>query len=292
MAEKRRQRQAKQRGKASSNAYADFPKAKLDVQNSAPSSVLDSPEKLSDPTEAAGKAQELLESQRASVDTLSTVKERVLALPTEDVASALENQGYYVVDEFVGDEHILKQMESEAQNMYDNGEFELDMANLGGGEYTVTVKGGQEQYVKCPRVVEWVVSLTKHVPELLDNHMSLDSSACMATLRTFDRKALQASLALLTGSEEVPEATKPFGKTVADTNEDKRRLSLQYYLVSDLWEDACGGGISFENLGSVEAKRDRLVVWKSDSSSLRKEIWKGTDDLSIGSSVELHLVQK
>lgn len=289
MSERRKQRQAKQRG--GPNPFADLPKSKLDVQQMPASAVLDTPEKISDPTQAANKAKELLEKQRASVEMLTMVKERVLALSADELWSSLSSQGYYVVDGFIGNESIIAQMESEAEKMYADGGLEVDMGNLGSGEYTVSIKGGQEQYVQCPRTVEWVVSTTKHIPELADK-MSLDSSACMATLRVFDRKAFQASVALLTGSEDLPDTTKPFGTTVTDSLEDKRRLSLQYYLVREAWGEDCGGGLTFEAGGDVKPTRDRLVIWKSDSSSLRKETWKGNEDLTLGSCIELHLVQK
>lgn len=302
MAEKRKQRQAKQRGATSINPFADLPKSKLDFQESAASAVLDNAPAqriMSDPVEAASKAKELLKTQRASVDMLTMVREKVESLPSEELTLALERDGYYVVDGFLGEETILAQMESEADKLYTDGALEVDMSNLGSGEYTVAVKGGTEQYASCPRMVEWVVSTTKHVPEIATpSSLSLDPRACMATLRTFDRKAFKASLALLTGSEEIPEETttskKPFRTIVTDAKEDKRRLTLQYYLVPGSWDETCGGGLSFESGGGVmvQAKRDRLVVWKSDTSAFRKEVWKGTDEMPVGSCLELHLVQK
>ena len=290
MAEKRKLRQAKQRGVLSPNPFADLPKPKFDFQETPASAVLDTSQKTSDPEEAAKKAQELLKTQRASVDMLTFVKERVLAIPAEELESALDRQGYYIMDGLLNDDNILTQMEKETHNMYETGALEVDMSNLGSGEYAAAVKGGQEQYVKCPRMVEWVVSTTKHIPERLAG-LSLNPSACMATLRAFDRKVFLASLSLLTGGEDVPDTTKPFSKTVTGAD-DNRRLSLQYYIVPDSWDEACGGGLSFEAGGRVEAKRDRLVVWKSDSTSLRKDMWKGSDLVPLASYVELHLVQK
>jgi hypothetical protein len=291
MAEKQKKRQAKQKGASSINPFANLPKSKLGVQQTPASAVLDTPIKMSDPQEAASKAKELLQKQRASVDMLTTVREKVESLPSEELTTALENDGYFIVDGFLGDDTILAQMETEAEKLYTDGALEADMSNLGSGEYTVAIKGGAEQYAACPRMVEWVVSTTKHIPEIISD-LSLDPSACMATLRTFDRKVFQASLALLTGSDEVPETTQPFTKIVTDVTEDKRRLTLQYYLVPDSWDETCGGGLAFENGGSVQAKRDRLVVCKSDVSSLRKEMWKGNDGMLLGSCLEHHLVQK
>jgi len=291
MAEKRKQRQAKQKGQQRPNPFENLPKSKLDFQQSAASKALDTPEKLTDPKEAADKAKELLQNQRDSVDMLTLVRTRIEALPSEDITNGLEQDGYFVFDGLMGNEDILSQLESEATRLYEDGALEVDMGNLGSGEYTVAVKGGQEQYVQCPRTVEWVVSSTKHIPETLPD-LSLDPSACMANLRTFDRKAFQASLELLTGSDDVPETTKPFSTVVADPYEDKRRLSLRYYLVPDSWSEDCGGGLRFEKSGPVAAKRDRLVIWKSDSSSMRNEMWKGNDDIQLASCLELHLVGK
>ena len=71
------------------------------------------------------------------------------------------------------------------------------------------------------------------------------------------------------------EEEAPFARVVessADT-EDQRRLSLRYYLVPTEWR--FGGGIEFEGKNAddagvvVEAKRDRLVLWKSAETALR-----------------------
>jgi len=291
MKEKRKQRQAKQIGLQFQNPYANLPKSQLDFQETAASKALDTPEKLSNPTEAAEKARELLKVQRASVDMLSKVKARIEALPSEEIMSALNSRGYYIVDSLLADGDVLAQLETEALRLYEGGELEIDMSNLGSGEYTTAIKGGSEQYVKCPRLVEWTVSTTKHLPERM-TELSLDSSACMATLRTFDRKAFQASLNLLTGSETVTETKNPFATVVSDPVGDKRRISLQYFLVPESWDPSCGGSISFESGEEVSAQRDRLVLWKSDSVPIWKEMWKGNDAIPFASSIELHLLGK
>ncbi len=284
-------RQSKQRGASRENLFTDSRKAKLEIQHTAASTVLDTSETVFDPVAAANKAKELLQAQRESVDMLTKVREKIESLSSDKVMSALKDKGYFIVDGLFSDNAMVEKMEDEGKRLYADGDLEVDVGNLGSGEYTVAIKGGAQQYTKCPRMVEWVVSTTKHCPEILPE-LSLDSTACIANLRLFDRKAFQASLELLTGSDQIPETTKPFTTVVADINEDKRRLSLQYYMVPSTWDEGCGGGLTFENGGSVTAKRDRLVIWRSDKCSLRKEIWKGNDEVPIGSCIEVHLVGK
>lgn len=291
MSEKRKIRQAKQRGESQKSIFANLPKAKLDIQQSAVSATLDTPEKISDPVVAAQKAKELLKAQRESVNMLTAVKEKIERLSSEDIVTALDDKGYFIVDGLLNDDVTLETMENEAKTLYSDGALEVDVGNLGSGEYAVAIKGGGQQYVKCPRTVEWVVATTKHFPELLPS-LSLDASACMATLKMFDRKAFQASLKLLTGSDQLPETTMPFTVIVPNKDIDKRRLTLQYFMVPSSWDETHGGGVTFESSKSATAKRDRLVVWKSDSCSLRKELWKGTDELPLASYLELHLVEK
>ena len=289
MKEKRKQRQMKQSGEQFKNPFANFPKSELDVKASSVPKELETPQTLFNPTEAAGRARELLKAQRASVDMLTKVRECIEALPPEEIMSGLNEHGFYIVDNLLGDENIVAQLAAEAMELHEAGELEIDMANLGSGEYTTPIKGGTEQYTKCPRLVEWTVATTKHLPHRI-TEPDLDSSACMAILRTFDRKAFQASLNLLTGSEEVPETNKPFATVVSNPNEDKRRISLQYFMVPESWDPSCGGHISFGCDSVASAKRDRLVIWKSDSTSIRKEVWKGNDDINLASCLELHLL--
>jgi hypothetical protein len=289
MKEKRKQRQAKQRGQQFENPFAGLPKSQFASQQSAVPKALDTPEKIFSPTDAAKKAQELLKAQRASVDMLTKVRERVEGLPSKTIMASLQSQGYFIVDNFLEDENFLAQLEAESISLYQAGEMEVDLANLGSGEYTTAVKGGQTQYAKCPRLVELTVSSTKHLPKQI-TEPSLDPSACMAVLRTFDRKAFQASLNLLIGSEVVPEANKSFATVVTDPSKDKRRISLQYFFVPESWDSSCGGSITFESGDTVHAKRDRLLMWKSESTSLRKDMWEGNDDFPLASCLELHLL--
>ncbi|CAJ1937197.1 unnamed protein product [Cylindrotheca closterium] len=289
MGEKRKRRQAKQQTEV--NSFENLPPTKIGYISQA-SADDGQPERFQDPTEAAEKAKELLKSQRESVDMLTMTTEKVKALPKAELLSVLSNNEFFVVDNFLSSEETLASLEAEALSMFENEEMEMDTANLGAGEYITAIKGGKDQYIKCPRSVELVVSTTRHIPEVLES-LSLDGSACMATLRSFDHKTLKASKNLLLGNdeEEIDLSAKDFGKVV-DGPEDMRRLTLLYYIVPTTWSQTCGGGLIFEN-ASVSAKRDRLIIWKSDSILFKKEPWKGDGDSNtFGSWIELHLVAK
>jgi hypothetical protein len=193
-------------------------------------------------------------------------------------------------------------MELEGTRMLEKGNMEVDTATLGSGEYIIPLQGGEKQYALCPRMIEFVVSSTKNIPEAFegDDRMHLDASACMAKLRTFDRKALKASLALFARKEDyafldVPEHIEPLKTVVADDDEnDLRQLSMYYYVVPPEWNEECGGGISFES-GDIPAKRDRLVVLYSASTKCRPIPWKGSDvtaGTNVGDCIEVHLVTK
>jgi hypothetical protein len=299
--------QRKRRSKKLQPLQRDTPRSNLDFKTVAnpgatPTSSagettttpgLDASQKITDPKVAEQRAQQLMQAQRVSVNMLTRVRERVEALPKGMIQSALEGKGYFVVEDFLKDKEILDSLHQEGTSML--AKMELDMNNLGSGEYIASVKGGEAQYTQCPRTVELVVSTTKHTPPHMGED-SLDTSACMATLRTFDRKAFKASLALLTGNDDdsvVEEVKRPFGVVATEAN-DQRKVSLIYYIVSESWDEECGGGVCFESDGSkVEAKRDRLVILKSDTCSFRRQPWKGSDDGNMtGSCMELHLVKK
>ena len=212
--------------------------------------------------------------------------------------------------------------------------MEIDPLNIGSGEYLTSIKGGEEQYTVCPRIVEFVVSSTRNIPEACTMHcendhvrdnnqesaskpsfsLSLDPSACMATLRCFDRNALMASLSLLTGTDDdsvLDDAYKnaSYDVTAKDGVDDKRRLSLYYFIVPETWNTSDGddddnssttrdgGGFTFEATGEmVLAKRDRLILVLSDKTKCKKIPWKGssssTSPNTIASAIELHLIEK
>ena len=266
------------------------------------------------------KARQLLESQRASVAALTAVRqaveERLGGVPANDeaVRAALDRQGYWYIDDFLmeGDDAVdaireegmaLLRQEDGGSNVTRDDDAVISSP----GEFTCRIEGGANQYQICPRTVEMVVSLTKHVPEHLQLLSSrpderISSTGCVATMRIFDRDVWEASLRLLAGgdADEVTTATeewqpppRPFQRLVTDPATDLRRLSLYYYAVPEGWDDLCGGGLTFEKTGeTVSAKRNRLVIFRPDAASVRLEAWRGSPDLRHASCVELHLVQQ
>eukprot|EP00751_Fragilariopsis_kerguelensis_P002624 CAMPEP_0170809526 /NCGR_PEP_ID=MMETSP0733-20121128/34087_1 /TAXON_ID=186038 /ORGANISM="Fragilariopsis kerguelensis, Strain L26-C5" /LENGTH=336 /DNA_ID=CAMNT_0011165253 /DNA_START=31 /DNA_END=1041 /DNA_ORIENTATION=+ len=288
-------------------AFADLPPVKLDFSRS----EAEEPIRINDPTVAAEMAKELLKAQRNSVNMLTMVKERIIERLSDSIVRAeLDDQGFAIVDDLflfgtANNKSILTELQEEGTRMLHEGGMEVDTTNLGTGEYIVPIVGGEKQYVTCPRMVEIVVSATKHVPEVftcnnneesVNKCLDLNPSACMATLRIFDRKALKASTALLMGKEDdnvldIPLCTSPL-KVIANNDDDQRKLSLYYYIVPDTWDKSCGGGLEFES-GVANAKRDRCVVFYSDKTKCKTIAWKGNDDSTatmIGHSIELHLV--
>lgn len=271
----------------------------------------------------ATKAQALVQAQKESVATLTAVKQAVDQLPAHDVQEALESTGFWYGDNFLlsnNNNDLLSKLQKEGQDLLPSMTKQTE--ELVSGEYTVAIQGGPEQYQICPRSIEWVVSVTKHLPVLLaadkDNNfdnsgLQLSTTNCMAAMRTFDRKALEASLELVVastndGSPEYTRATEvetiidkaddssgTFETLVTDPNTDLRRLSLCYYLVPAEWNEEDGGGLSFLSdegqVTNVAAQRDRLVIWKSDQTRVRKNPWKGQNDYPLGSCIELDLVR-
>lgn len=243
------------------------------------------------------RAKQLIDAQRKSVDMLTLVRKCVEALPFDDINQALSTDGYIVVDNFLKDDVVIDQLEKEGCALQQDDLMELDVEHgIGSGEYVTFIKGGEEQYQHCPRSIEYVVSVTKHMPSKLLN-IKLDSSASLGTMRTYSHKARLASIALLTGEEEdlnTPE--RPFGLVVEDgnTENDARQVTLLYYPIPDSWAD-CGGGVEFQGQNDkhtlVEAKRDRLVVLMADTCMHRKEPYKGRDGLEMASCIEVHLVK-
>ena len=309
MAEKRKRRQSSRATarEKTKQMYESLPPSKLDFKSknkSTPSDESSSPSTenkvVDDPTPVANQAKELLESQRKSVNMLTMVRERVEEmLAKEKLSSALDENGYLVVDGFLGDAATIQEIEQEATNMLQDDELNADTSNLGSGEYIVPIQGGEQQYAKCPRLVELVISTTKHLPiEYDDSDTSLDASACMATLRVFDRKAYMASKALLTRSSEDDDGdaqvTPSYRTIVKDNEEDLRKLTLYYYVLDETWNgEFCGGGVAFESSGAVvPAQRDRLILFQSDTTSFRPIPWTGSENHQVGRCVELHLVKK
>jgi hypothetical protein len=168
---------------------------------------------------ARSKAAALIALQKRSVEVLTHVRSRVESLPSEDIVKAMNGGSYIVFDDILGTE-LCSEMKNEGQTMYLDNKLELDLeSGVTSGEYVVPIKGGQEQYTDCPRSVEYVVSLTRHLAGMLNKlvvcesgedtltsnafHLGykLDETASISSLRVFDRKARLSSLALLTGKE-------------------------------------------------------------------------------------------
>jgi hypothetical protein len=146
--------------------------------------------------EADLRAKQLVESQRKSVAVLTHIKDRICSINCQELAQSLKNNECYVVDGFLKTHHtqdsqseialsesttseadyIAKELISdipfeilqEGKHMYDQSLMELDVnRGVTSGEYTVSITGG-DQYVYCPRSVEFVVAMTRHLKECLD----------------------------------------------------------------------------------------------------------------------------
>jgi len=294
----------------------NLPPAKLDSQNP-PAVVVPA---VSDAAPAAAnndadakatqtKAQKLLQSQRESVAMLTAVKVAVERLPVDEISDALDRQGYWYSssnNDALLPTTFVDALQDEGVALLQNSNMTQDLAaGVGSGEFLASLLGGDEQYQISPRSIEWVVSVTKHLPAhlLLNSSNSipaLSSSNCMATMRTLDRRVREASRQLLTGDTSVDDTddepgvvTRPFECVVTDPETDRRRLSLYYYIVPEAWDADCGGGLTFETTGeTVPAQRNRLVVFRSDRTAVRPQAWKGSSELPHGSCIELHLVQE
>jgi len=287
MAEKRRRR-----AKQLAPRKVELPPANLQGQKTTTETPTEkeSDEKSPSTPSEMTKAQQLLEAQRQSVAMLTTVKECVQGLNADDIELSLKEKGYWCIDNFLNNPSVLDELQQEGVALLEEGSMVPDVNHLGSGEYVCRLQGGNEQYVISPRIIDCVVSMTKHLPSQLPT-LDLDGANCMATMRTFDRKALQASIQLLTDGEQVEELPPRSFGIVASEENDQRRLSMRYYLVPSEWTEACGGGLTFQDTNeSIEAVRDRLVLWRSSTAVYREEAWKGSDRLTTASCIELHLL--
>jgi hypothetical protein len=235
-----------------------------------------SPDDAAPPTQ---RAQQLLEAQRKSVEMLTLVREKVESLNYEDIQSSLSSSGYSVIDNFLDQGEIIDKLSQEGLDLFEHYDMETDLNNLGSGEYICSIQGGEKQYKISPRSVEFVVSLTKHMAPAFQG-LNLDPSACMATMRIYDKETQQASLNLLP-EELIPE--RPLSIVATDDN-DARKISALYYPSDG------GAGITLENGETISGKRDRLILFRSETCIHRKEPWNGSQ-VDYASSIELHLVQ-
>lgn len=275
--------------------------------------------KAEDATKSKAKSQAaaLIATQRKSVDVLSHVKDKIQALPVEKILNVLKgNTDFVVFDDLLG-EDLCSEIMEESQSMCDNNKLELDLkAGITSGEYATAIQGGQDQYADCPRSVEYVVCLTRHMSGALNKAgessendtetefgYKLDETASIAGLRLFNRKARLSSLALLTGNDGVTDNSdlvqNPFGCIIDVENEEieTRKLTTIYYNAPDGWDKNCGGGVSFKDKDGeeilVEAKSDRLLIFSSEDSIHRFERFTGKDEVeSVCSHIVTHLVRE
>ena len=248
------------------------------------------------PNEGMTMAQELIRRQRRSVAMLTLVKESIDKISSDQVTKELAEQGYVVIDDFLGDPATLTELQQESIAMLDKG-MTPELGNLQGGEFVGLVRGGEEQYNICPRAIEFVVASTKHFGSVLVPDMNLSDTNCLGRMRTFDRQIQVAKDALAEqegdnndDDQAKEEEAAPFARVVDGSDaQDRRRISLRYYLVPSEWD--FGGGIEFECGAVVQAKRDRLVLWKSAETALRGQPWRGDESHRFGSCLELDLIQ-
>lgn len=260
--------------------------------------------------ETFAKASSLVQSQRKSIECLTYIRERVEeSFPITDAVKAIGEQGYFVHDGFLSSDELLSEMFEETSNMLSNDKLERDLGRLPDGEFIAKISGG-EAYIDCPRLTEYVVSLTRHLPPLVNNEIDalkmedvskLDSAASMGTLRVYDRKTrLGAETLLMKPDDEADiDQDRPFGVICGDsegTEGDARRLTALLYLSSEEWDaSVCGGGVTVEQQGKrVDAIRDRIILIRSDTCSHRQEPWMGQDEAGLeqASCVVVHFVKE
>uniref|UniRef100_A0A7S2V8D1 Uncharacterized protein n=1 Tax=Entomoneis paludosa TaxID=265537 RepID=A0A7S2V8D1_9STRA len=301
MAQKRARRNSKQRREVET-APSRGDVTTLFKQEDSQKQVAEREKASADAAEVTSKAQQLLDRQKESISFLSLIREAVERLDAEQLSLSLREKGYFVVDKFLSDESLLNNLQKETLILYEDGNVtQLDTSEtaLGfSGEFITALKGGENQYQSAPRSVEWVVGMTKHMPSKLEE---LDSSNCMAFLRTYDRDARSAARKLFFGEDKQEENDRsaqdeptcsPFGIEASD-KDDMRYLTLRYYLVSNDWDPAAGA-LRFEITGeTIQAKSDRLVIYKSKETMVQKDAWfLGQNDQARGNCIELHLIQK
>eukprot|EP00986_Skeletonema_menzelii_P016139 scaffold13801_cov160-Skeletonema_menzelii.AAC.6 len=270
--------------------------------------------------ETIAKASSLVQAQRKSVDCLTHVRKRVEeSFPINEAAKSLAEKGYFVYDGFLSksldDEDavfgdaMLSEMLSESSSMLENDQMQRDISRIADGEFVAPIVGG-ENYALCPRLTEYVVSMTRHLPPLLNKEYDvigagdlpkLDSAASMGSLRLYDRKTKLGTASFLANPEDADSdgsvSERPFGVVCGDydgTENDTRRLTSILYLSSKQWDSTNGGGLTMETDGQkVEAIRDRIVLFRSDTCAYRQEPWVGSDDsgLDQASCAIVHFIQ-
>lgn len=268
--------------------------------------------------ETVAQASSLIESQRKSVEYLSFIRKRVEeSFPVVEAVKEIADKGYFVHDGFLSSgedvefgDALLSQMFHEGIEMLSNDKLQRDITRLGDGEYVSKIVGG-EAYANCPRLTEYVVSLTRHLPPLINKEISacehghiskLDATASMGTLRVYDRKTRLGAESLLVNprvDDGLNMNDRPYGVICGDiegAEDDARRLTAILFLSSKDWNaTCCGGGVTMENNGeTVSAIRDRIILLSSATCFHRQEPWKGNNEMGMdqASCVTVHFVKE
>ncbi len=274
--------------------------------------------------ETIAKASSLVQAQRRSVDCLTHVRKRVEeSFPINEAAKSLAEKGYFVYDGFLskaldGDSEnedavfgdaMISEMLLESSSMLENDKMQRDITRIADGEFVAQIVGG-ENYAMCPRLTEYVVSITRHLPPLLNKAYDvigagdlpkLNSAASMGSLRLYDHKTKLGTMSFLANPEDADSADsvseRELGVVCGDSDgieNDSRRLTTMLYLSSKEWDSSNGGGLTMETDGQkVEAIRDRIVMLRSDTCSHREEPWVGSDNsgLDQASCAIVHFIQ-
>lgn len=217
------------------------------------------------------------------------------------------DKGYFVYDGFLtqstndepnddkyarfGDD-LLHEMLGEGIEMLSNDKLERDITRLGEGEFLSLITGG-DKYIDCPRLTEYVVCMTRHLPPLLNKlDTALSDAASMGSIRMYDRKTKLGTSELLSDNSDDDAAEQSFG-VVCENDEDSRKVTAMLFISSKNWDSTCGGGITFETGESIDAVRDRLVLFRSDTCSYHLDAWIGKDKegLQHAACVTVHFVR-
>ena len=281
--------------------------------------------------ETKAKASSLVQSQRKSVDCLTYFRKCTEeSFPIQAAAESIEEKGWFQYDGFLSSNDVeagnalLSDMLQECSDMLANDKMQRDIARLGDAEFTYSSESpllftfcvvlvhsslnfnsavvGGEEYANCPRITEYIVSLTRHLPPLINKEMgqstsmsALDATKSMGSLRMFDRTTYKGLGELLSSTDS---SKRPFATILGDGEEvekDARLLTAMLFLSSDKWSSSeHGGGLTIQE-GGVElgANRDSLILLRSNVSH-RQEPWIGTDQdgLEQAACVVLHFIRE
>jgi len=260
------------------------------------------PAARSDDDDAAAvtsRAAELVKLQKRSVQVLTAVKDSVSGLDGESVRSALSASGYCVVDNFLEDAVLTGEMEAEAASLYRSPEASsFSTVSIGSGIYASSVEGGEERYAASPRLVEYVVSLTRHlVPILNAGGGTLREGVQRNSLRVYDRAAKKSALEAIVGESVDGKKFAEVGGTAGFVSEEQKTegvgVAVLYYMVPEGWEKweeeegVYHGGGKVQILGedgkvlkSISPVRDRLVLIRGDVRHV-EDGWVGQNDHAL-----------